>query len=155
MSNSIQGVYQGSFMLLDEIRVSPLSRAYTFSDSIYEVIPYYSGKPLCLDEHIDRFKVSADFLKIKLDFSVVRKEIEQLGRSVENYTNALSYALLLDSTEFADRGVILSGQIYEIKEENIETSLEQYMKILNDFSYSIYYEPIRYHVRKIQKNEIQ
>ena len=37
MSNSIQGVYQGSFMPLNEIRVSPLSRAYTFSDSIYEV----------------------------------------------------------------------------------------------------------------------
>ena len=74
MSNSIQGVYQGSFMPLNEIRVSPLSRAYTFSDSIYEVIPYYGGKPLCLDEHIDRFKVSADFLKIKLDFSVVKKE---------------------------------------------------------------------------------
>ena len=91
MSNSIQGVYQGSFMPLNEIRVSPLSRAYTFSDSIYEVIPYYSGKPLCLDEHIDRFKVSADFLKIELDFSVVRKEIEQLGRSVENYTNAYVY----------------------------------------------------------------
>ena len=65
MSNSIQGVYQGSFMPLNEIRVSPLSRAYTFSDSIYEVIPYYSGKPLCLDEHIDRFKVSANFLKIE------------------------------------------------------------------------------------------
>ena len=78
-------------MPLNEIRVSPLSRAYTFSDSIYEVIPYYSGKPLCLDEHIDRFKVSADFLKIELDFSVVRKEIEQLGRSVENYTNAYVY----------------------------------------------------------------
>ena len=91
MSNSIQGVYQGSFMPLNEIRVSPLSRAYTFSDSIYEVVPYYSGKPLCLDEHIDRFKVSADFLKIELDFSVVRKEIEQLGRSVENHTNAYVY----------------------------------------------------------------
>ena len=78
-------------MPLNEIRVSPLSRAYTFSDSIYEVIPYYSGKPLCLDEHIDRFKVSADFLKIELDFSVVKKEIEQLGKSIENYSNAYVY----------------------------------------------------------------
>ena len=67
MTDLIQGVYQGLFMPLSEIKVSPLSRAYTFSDSIYEVIPYYSGKPLCLDEHIDRFKLSADFLKIELD----------------------------------------------------------------------------------------
>jgi D-alanine transaminase len=91
MINSIQGVYQGSFMPLSEIRVSPLSRAYTFSDSIYEVIPYYNGKPLCLDEHVDRFKVSADFLKIEVDFSVVKKEIEQLGKSVESYSNAYVY----------------------------------------------------------------
>ena len=91
MSNLIQGVYQGSFMPLDEIRVSPLSRAYTFSDSIYEVIPYYNGKPLCLDEHIDRFKVSAAFLKIELDFSVVKKEIEELGKTVESYSNAYVY----------------------------------------------------------------
>ena len=74
---------------------------------------------------------------------------------LENYTNALSYTLLLENTEFADRGIILSGQIYEIQEENIEISLQQYMKILNDFSHSIYFEPVRYHVRKIQKNEIQ
>ena len=91
MTDLIQGVYQGLFMPLSEIKVSPLSRAYTFSDSIYEVIPYYSGKPLCLDEHIDRFKLSADFLKIELDFSVVRKEIEQLGRFVESHTNAYVY----------------------------------------------------------------
>ena len=91
MTNLIQGVYQGSFMPLSEIRVSPLSRAYTFSDSIYEVIPYYNGKPLCLDEHINRFKLSADFLKIELDFSVVKKEIEQLGRSVKYLENAYVY----------------------------------------------------------------
>ena len=91
MTDLIEGVYQGSFMPLNEIKVSPLSRAYTFSDSIYEVIPYYNGKPLCLDEHIDRFKVSADFLKIQIDFSVVRKEIEQLGKSVENLENAYVY----------------------------------------------------------------
>jgi len=38
-------IYQGELDTLDQIRVSPLSRAYTFSDSIYEVIPYFSGKP--------------------------------------------------------------------------------------------------------------
>ena len=72
---------------------------------------------------------------------------------LKDYTRALIYASLLDNTEFADRGIILSGQIYEIQSKNIENSLEYYMKILNDFTYSIYYEPIRYHVRKIQKTE--
>ena len=72
---------------------------------------------------------------------------------LRNFTNALEYALLLNNTEFADKGIILSGQIYEIQGENKNRPLEQYMRILNDFTYSIYYEPIRHHVRKIQKIE--
>ena len=76
-----------------------------------------------------------------------------LNLNLGNLTNALKYAILLNNTEFADRGIILSGQIYEIQGENKDRPLEQYMRILNDFTYSIYYEPIRYHVRKIQKNE--
>ena len=87
--------------------------------------------------------------------SLAHLRLAMIHFQLENYANALSYALLLDNTEFADRGIILSGQIYEIQQENIETSLQQYMKILNDFSHSIYFEPVRYHVRKIQKNEIQ
>ena len=74
-----------------------------------------------------------------------------LNFQLRDFTNALKYALLLENTEFADRGIILSGQIYEIQGENKDRPLRQYMKILNDFTYSIYYEPIRYHVRKIQK----
>ena len=87
--------------------------------------------------------------------SLTHLRLAMIHFQLENYTNALGYALLLDNTEFADKGTILAGQIYEIQEKNIETSLEQYMKILNDFTHSIYYEPIRYHVRKLQKNEIQ
>ena len=55
----ISAIYQGKLATLDQIRVSPLSRAYTFSDSIYEVIPYFSGKPLCFKEHLDRMNESA------------------------------------------------------------------------------------------------
>ena len=70
-----------------------------------------------------------------------------------DYDAALNYALLLENTEFADKGIILTGQIYEMQGLGTEIYLEQYMKILNDFSFSIYHEPIRYHVRKIQKTE--
>ena len=70
-----------------------------------------------------------------------------------DYDAALHYASLLENTEFADRGIILNGQINEMQGMNIEICLEQYMRILNDFPFSIYREPIRYHVRKIQKTE--
>ena len=70
-----------------------------------------------------------------------------------DYDAALHYASLLENTEFADKGIILNGQINEMQGMNIEICLEQYMRILNDFPFSIYREPIRYHVRKIQKTE--
>ena len=70
-----------------------------------------------------------------------------------DYDAALHYALLLENTEFEDEGIILNGQINEMQGMNIEICLEQYMRILNDFPFSIYREPIRYHVRKIQKTE--
>ena len=70
-----------------------------------------------------------------------------------DYDAALHYALLLENTEFEDKGIILNGQINEMQGMNIEICLEQYMRILNDFPFSIYREPIRYHVRKIQKTE--
>ena len=70
-----------------------------------------------------------------------------------DYDAALHYAILLENTEFADKGIILNGQINEMQGMNIEICLEQYMRILSDFPFSIYREPIRYHVRKIQKME--
>ena len=72
---------------------------------------------------------------------------------LKDFNKSLKYASLLENTEFADKGIILAGQIYEKQELKIEKALEQYMKIINDFTFSIYYEPIRYHVRKIQKTE--
>jgi D-alanine transaminase len=38
----IKAVFNGKFDSLENIKVSPFSRAYTFSDSIYEVVPFYN-----------------------------------------------------------------------------------------------------------------
>ena len=38
--DQIHAIYNGNFDNLEDIKVSPLSRAYTFSDSVYEVIPF-------------------------------------------------------------------------------------------------------------------
>jgi D-alanine transaminase len=53
---NILAVYNGSFDSLDKIKVSPLSRAYTFSDSVYEVIPFYNSNIIAFDDHIARLK---------------------------------------------------------------------------------------------------
>ena len=65
---NIPAIYQGKLNTLDQIKVSPLSRAYTFSDSIYEVIPYFSGKPLCFKEHLARMTQSTNLMSLNVNF---------------------------------------------------------------------------------------
>jgi len=76
--DQINAVYQGNFDSLDNIQVSPLSRAYTFSDSIYEVIPFFRGVAIGYNEHLARLQRSANAIDIDLDQSLVSKEVSQL-----------------------------------------------------------------------------
>ena len=64
----ISAIYQGKLSTLDQVKVSPMSRAYTFSDSIYEVIPYFLGKPLCFKEHFDRMTESVNQMNMNVDW---------------------------------------------------------------------------------------
>ena len=41
---NVHAVFNGTFDNLENIKISPLSRAYTFSDSVYEVIPFHNAK---------------------------------------------------------------------------------------------------------------
>ena len=72
---------------------------------------------------------------------------------LKDFDNALKFAFSLDKTEFADKGIILSGQIYENKFLDIEKALVQYMRILDEYPSSIFSEPIRYHIRDIKQFE--
>ena len=87
----ISAIYQGKLSTLDQIRVSPMSRAYTFSDSIYEVIPYFSGKPLCFKEHLDRMNESANQMNMIVDFKSVSNDIEQLESALADLDGYIYY----------------------------------------------------------------
>ena len=90
---NISAIYQGKLSTLDQIRVSPLSRAYTFSDSIYEVIPYFSGKPLCFKEHFDRMVESAYQMNMSIDFEIVSNDIKQLESSLGGMDGYIYYQI--------------------------------------------------------------
>ena len=89
----IPAIYQGKLQTLDQIRISPLSRAYTFSDSIYEVIPYFSGKPLCFMEHIDRMKKSASVMGLDINYEEVIGEIKELANTLTNQDGYVYYQI--------------------------------------------------------------
>ena len=89
----IPAIYQGELKTLDQISVSPLSRAYTFSDSIYEVIPYFSGKPLCFKDHIDRMKQSASLMDLSINFESVLHDIKELANTLTNQDGYVYYQI--------------------------------------------------------------
>ena len=52
------GILNGVVDDVDNIKVSPLSRAYTFGDAVYEVIPYAYGFVLLIVILIDYLTVA-------------------------------------------------------------------------------------------------
>ncbi|MDO7671816.1 MAG: D-alanine aminotransferase, partial [OM182 bacterium] len=42
----------GSYLPLDQAKISPMDRGFLFGDGIYEVIPSYNGKTVGFGPHI-------------------------------------------------------------------------------------------------------
>jgi len=86
----IYAVYNGQFDTLNNIKISPLSRAYTFSDSVYEVIPFYNSKIIAFDKHISRLKNSCKALSISINIDKASEEIASLIKD-NNFKNGYVY----------------------------------------------------------------
>ena len=74
----IYAVYNGSFNYLEDIKISPLSRTYTFSDSVYEVIPFYNFIGIAYKKHIYRLQNSCSALGISINIEAISSEIASL-----------------------------------------------------------------------------
>lgn len=87
---NILAVFNGEYKDLDKIKVSPLSRAYTFSDSVYEVIPFFNENIIAFDKHIKRLSNSCSSLNIDADIEKSANEILHLISS-SNLKNGYVY----------------------------------------------------------------
>ena len=90
---NIPAIYQSKLNTLDQIKVSPLSRAYTFSDSIYEVIPYFLGRPLCFKEHLARMTQSANLMSLNVNFESAINDIQMLAATLSNQDGYVYYQI--------------------------------------------------------------
>jgi D-alanine transaminase len=54
----------GSFLPLQDARISPLDRGFLFADSVYEVLPAFSGRMFRFREHFDRLARSLTEIRI-------------------------------------------------------------------------------------------
>jgi|TARA_B110000285_G_scaffold235189_1_gene315428 D-alanine transaminase len=59
----------GTYMPIEEAKISPLDRGFLFGDGIYEVIPSYAGKMVGFGPHIDRMIEGLAALEIELNWS--------------------------------------------------------------------------------------
>ncbi len=75
-----------------EATVSVFDRAFMFGDGIYEVTPFYSGKPFRLQDHLDRVKYCLGEIKIPFDFAILEPLMfEALSRAGLTSNDAAVY----------------------------------------------------------------
>lgn len=59
----------GSYMPIEQAKISPMDRGFLFGDGIYEVVPSYAGKMVGFGPHIARMQNGLAAVGIKLDWS--------------------------------------------------------------------------------------
>ena len=60
----------GSFIPIEDARISVLDRGFIFGDGVYEVIPVYSHRPFRLTEHLRRLQKSLDGIQLLNPYTV-------------------------------------------------------------------------------------
>ena len=69
----------GEFVPAEQAKVSIFDRGFMFSDSLYEVIPFYHGIGFRLEEHLERLREGMKVVKMEsdLDFATLCAEVVQ------------------------------------------------------------------------------
>lgn len=75
----------GTFMPMEEAKISPMDRGFLFGDGIYEVIPCYDGRTVGMAPHLARMQDGLDAIEIKtaLDTGEWRDIIARLASAAE------------------------------------------------------------------------
>ena len=83
----------GAFLPLSQAKVSVMDRGFLFGDGVYEVIPVYGGKPLRLDQHLERLQRSMS--RVSMDEPLSRDQWKVIFQD------------LLDKNPGGDRSIYL------------------------------------------------
>ena len=66
---SLPAFYNGDFMTLSQVSISPMDRGFLFGDSVYEVVPAFHGQLLGAHEHLQRLMQSLAKIDLSLPYS--------------------------------------------------------------------------------------
>jgi D-alanine transaminase len=70
----------GEYLPQSQARVSVLDRGFLFGDGVYEVIPVFAGKPLRLNEHLERLQRSMS--RVSLKSPLTQRQWEEIFRAL-------------------------------------------------------------------------
>lgn len=133
------GIFNGNILPVEEIKISPFSRAYTFSDAIYEVVPFIKGKPIAMDLHMERLVRSCHAIAIQVKDSVVKAEIEELAKLALNNSNGYVYYQLTRGVD-KSRSHIYSNNLhcesFGYAAQTSQTLAPQKAKIVHDIRWA-------------------
>ena len=75
----------GSFIPIEDARISVLDRGFIFGDGVYEVIPVYSHRSFRLTEHLNRLQKSLDGIQLRNPYTDIEwtELVEQIIASNE------------------------------------------------------------------------
>lgn len=86
----------GQYLRLADAKVSVLDRGFIFGDGIYEVVPFYKGKPFRMEEHLARLERS--LASIGIDPGLRREDWLELVRSMAARTEEAYFTIYLQIT---------------------------------------------------------
>ncbi|MGA9851383.1 MAG: D-amino acid aminotransferase [Gammaproteobacteria bacterium] len=94
--------FNGTFLPLAEVHVSPLDRGFLFGDGVYEVIPAYDGRLFHLDAHLERLQYSLGGIRLSNPHS--NTEWSALLNGLVQKNGGGNQALYVQVTRGADTG---------------------------------------------------
>jgi len=101
------GILNGVVDAVSNIKVSPLSRAYTFGDAVYEVIPYATGF-VEYQSHIKRLLKSCKSLNISISKEIIEQDIALLMEGQDSLKFGYVYYQVTKGVD-EERGHIWKG----------------------------------------------
>jgi D-alanine transaminase len=93
--------FNGGYVPLTDVRISPLDRGFLFGDGVYEVIPAYAGRLFHLDTHLSRLQYSLDCIRLANPYTAA--EWHALLNGLVQKNRGGNQALYLQVTRGADR----------------------------------------------------
>ena len=152
--------------------ITPLSSSFNDLMEIRDIINNYHTNLDDLDKNAFKQFLKAEYLlkqrKISEASQLLNNTIDKystlkiiplisLRRAIllvkmKKFDQALNQIVSIENSLLGDKSIIMAGQIYEQIYNDNEKAMEYYMRIINSYTNSIYFEPVRYHIRMLNNS---